>query len=43
MLFAEGREVEELDELDDAYLDEMPDEDAALALFDAFKSTGGSR
>ena len=43
MLFAEGREVEELDELDDAYLDEMPDEDASLAMFDSFKATGARR
>mgnify|MGYP001595341788 CR=1 FL=1 len=38
MLFAEGREVDEFEEMDDAtFGEELPDEDDLLAQFDAFK------
>ena len=43
MLFAEGREVEEIEEFQQGFDDEIPDEDASLAMFDAFKANGGSR
>jgi len=43
MLFAEGREVEEMEEFQQSFTDEIPGEDTSLAMFDSFKATGARR
>jgi hypothetical protein len=43
MLFAEGREVEGIEEFQQSFTDEIPDEEASLAMFETFKATGARR